>query len=96
MTEAQRVRARRDRTRCTLLDAHAGADCLHLERVSHDEPRESKLAAKQVVQDRAIHGRRRLAHRTDDDVRRHDRLHALLDRRAERDERRLVELIDER
>ena len=37
-----------------------------------------------------------VAERTDDDVRRHDRLHARVDRRAERDERRLVELIDER
>ena len=96
MTEAQRVRTGRDCAHCTLLDAHARADRLHLERVGHDEPREPELPAQQVDQDLAAHRRGAIAERTDDDVRRHDRLHALLDRRAEWDERRLVELIDER
>ena len=57
VTEAERVRAGGDRTHGALFDSHARADRLHLERVGHDEPRESKLPAQQVVEDLAVHGR---------------------------------------
>ncbi len=96
MTEAERVGTGGDRPHSTLLHAHAGADRLHLERVRHDHPGEAELLSQHVVEKLAAHRRGLVTDRPDDDVRGHDRLSSRLDRRAERDECRLVELSDER
>ena len=92
MTEAQRVGTGGDRPHGTLFDAHACADRLHLERVGHDQPGETQLLSQHVVEKLTAHRRGRVTDRPDDDVRGHDRLSSRLDRRAERDERRIVEL----
>ena len=96
MAQAERVGTGEDRSYGALLHSHAGADRLHLERIGHDGAREAELDAEQVVQDLSAHGRGRLTDRADDDVRGHDRLHVSLDRGTERDERVLLEAVDDR
>ncbi len=66
------------------LDADRLAEPLHLERVRDHEPVVAELDAKQVVHDGAAGGRRRVVELRHPHVRRHDRLHARLDRGAKR------------
>src|SRR5262249_16641154 len=69
------------------LDAVGLADGVHLERVGDHEPVVPKATPEQAGDDGAAQRRRQVVERGDEDVSRHDRVDAGLDRCAERRER---------
>ena len=96
MTQTERVRTGRDRQHGSLLHPDRVADRTHLEGIGHDESAIPQIHAKKVVQDRAVHRRRSLANRPNDDVGGHDRPHPCFDCAPKRDERVLLERLDDR
>ena len=89
VADAERVGARSQRAHGALLDADAGTDRAHLERVRDHEPVEAELLAKEPGQDPRAERRRSLVERGHDEMCGHHRLHARSDRGAEREQRRL-------
>ena len=84
MADQERVDTGGERQHGAPLDTDGVADRLHLERIRDHEPVEAELAAQQALHDRPTQRRGRVVERGDPHVSGHDRLHAGIDRRAER------------
>ena len=89
VADAERVGAGRDRTNGRLLDAHQVGDGAHLEGIADHESVVPELAAQESGDDRPAERRRLGVQSGNDEVRRHDRADARVDRGAEGHQRRL-------
>ena len=94
--EAERVGAREQRLHGALLHPHGRAHRLHLERVGDDRAGEPELVAQQPGELGAAERCRHVVDRRDDEVGRHDRAGAGGDRRPERRELDLQQLLARR